>query len=103
MGREVSAGAGELGAYADAPEVLSIVRSVGVAGNYALTARVRYGDEVPSSVAFHSSSYGGGVVMVTESGVQCFVARSVRDRIGDRLTVGWVHRFFGVAEESGRD
>lgn len=75
------------------PIIHRIIRQNGVAGAYALTAEVEYPGEGKSSVRFHSSSYGGPIVMETGSG-QVFVSLALRDRIGHVLNLDWVRAFF---------
>lgn len=69
----------------------------GVAGAVQVSALVDYGDGA-SWVAFHGSRYGGGVVMVTDSGIQVWVHRDVLERCGSTLDAGWVRRFFAPVE-----
>ena len=76
------------------PDVLSIKRQAGIAGDYSLTASVQYPGEAPSSVTFIGSTYGGPIVMVMPAGQQVFVSQRVTDRIGSTLTPDWVRAFF---------
>ena len=78
----------------DSPTVTSIKRHAGVAGEYSFTAVTTYQGEVPSSVTFVGSVYGGPIVMVMPSGQQVMVSRRVTDRIGSKLDAEWVRRFF---------
>jgi hypothetical protein len=76
------------------PEILSVKRSAGVAGQYQLTAMVQYPGEAPEATRFVGSVYGGPIVMVMPSGAQVFVSDRVTDRIGTELTEAWVRSFF---------
>lgn len=71
-----------------------ITRHAGIAGQYQLTAHVRYPGEGPSVVAFVGSVYGGPVVMISESGAQVFVTEP--ERFGE-FGESWVRRFFGAS------
>lgn len=78
-----------------APDVLSIKRTRGIAGEYSLTASIQYPGESPEHVTFTSSTYGPPVVMSTEGipgGV--FVSQRVLERIGSTLDEAWVRAFF---------
>lgn len=77
--------------------VHSVTRSAGIAGQYSLTSVVEYPGEGRSSVVFVGSTYGGPIVMRTESGMEVFVSSDVLDRIGRTLTPAWVRAFFGGA------
>lgn len=104
--RVIGAGAAERTAYACAyapapvaePEASAVVERVerrrGVAGSFSLVARVRYGAEAAHRVEFVSSVYGGPIVMVLESGAQCFVSSAVVARLGSTLSESWVRSFF---------
>lgn len=72
------------------PTVTKIFRRNGIAGQFALQCTVTYPGEEPSVVEFVGSTYGGPVLMVTESG-HCWV--SDPDRFGS-FGKGWVKRFF---------
>jgi hypothetical protein len=69
-----------------------IRRSNGVAGQVSYSVDVTYPDEPTSRVEFVGSTYGGPVVMVTNSG-QTFVVNP--GRFGE-FGPDWVRRFFGV-------
>ena len=73
------------------PNVKSISRTNGVAGQLAYTATVEYEGEPDYVVTFVGSTYGGPVVMVID-GRQTFVTDP--SRFG-RLSPEWVRRFFG--------
>lgn len=74
------------------PVVERITSNVGMAGQIAYTAHVRYGNEPVQYVSFASSRYGGPVVMVTENMESVFVTEP--ERFG-RLSPRWVRRFYG--------
>jgi hypothetical protein len=79
-----------------APNILSVRKHKGIAGQYELAVRVQYPGESVESVSFVGDVYGGPIVMVTPGipgGV--FVSPRVTDRIGTTLDTAWVHRFFG--------
>ena len=78
----------------DRPEITNITRQSGIAGQFSLTASVRYPGEDFEDVTFVGNTYGGPIVMVLPSGAQTFVSREVTDRIGTELTKEWVRRFF---------
>jgi len=73
------------------PNVKSVSRVNGVAGQLAYVATVEYEGEPDSVVTFVGSTYGGPVVMVTPSGAQTFVTDP--DRFG-RFSPRWVRAFF---------
>ena len=78
--------------------VLDLKRKNGIAGQFQITARVRYDyPDAPSAVTlatFVGSTYGGAPVMVLESGLQAHVSDA--GRFGDFATAptDWVRRFF---------
>lgn len=90
------------------PEILSIRRADGVAGQYALTASVKYPGEAASNVTFYGSVYGGPIIMATPGpGLECalckgpckretqvFVSSEVTARLGETLSEQWVRAFF---------
>lgn len=80
------------------PLVNDIKRDPGIAGQYSITARVIYPGELPETITFVGSSYGGPIVMITPSGQQVFVSRAVTDRLGEQLSPEWVRGFFGERE-----
>lgn len=86
----------------------TIKRTVGVADQFAVTARVSYPgyDERINPVTFVQSLHGGPIVMVCapsegERGrdIQAFVAEAVKDRLGHELTEDWVREFFATKED----
>jgi hypothetical protein len=79
---------------ATGPHVYSIKRQAGIAGQFAIVARVGYPDESPREVAFIGSVYGGPVVMRTDT-VETFVSDA--GRFGE-FGIDWVRRFFADAE-----
>ena len=79
------------------PEILSITREAGIAGQYGYAVRVQYDSEPVETVRFVGSAYGGPVVMVSPNGTQVFVDRAVTERCGATLTPEWVRRFYGQA------
>lgn len=79
------------------PEILSLKKDRGVAGQYAITATVCYPDESPSVVTFVGSVYGAPIVMVIGE-LQTFV--TAPERFGESLTLQWVRNFFAATEES---
>lgn len=72
------------------PHIYWIRRKAGIAGQFAVTARVGYQDEAPREVTFVGSTYGGPVVMATEAG-ETFVTDP--GRFGEFGTE-WARRFF---------
>ena len=74
--------------------VKSVKRLAGIAGQYGMRATVAYDGEPDSVVTFYGSTYGGPVVMESETGAQVFVSADVLDRIGHTLTEEWVRAFF---------
>lgn len=76
------------------PRVLSVTRSAGVAGSFALRVLVQYPGEAAEVSTFVGSVYGGPIVLVLPSGLQSFVSSAVTDRIGSELNAEWVARFF---------
>lgn len=78
----------------DAPTVTNVKRRNGVAGQFQISASVRYPGEAASTVTFVGDTYGGPIVMVTPDGHQIIVSSRVTDRIGSKLTPEWVRAFF---------
>jgi len=78
----------------DRPEIGHITRETGIAGQFSLTAAVRYPGEGFESVTFVGNVYGGPIIMILPSGTQTYVSREVTDRIGAELTKEWIARFF---------
>lgn len=72
------------------PHIYWVKRQSGIAGQFAVTARVGYPDEAPREVTFTGSTYGGPVVMSTEYG-ETFVTNP--DRFG-KFGVEWARKFF---------
>jgi len=68
----------------------SIKRTNGVAGQFSYTATGTMYEE-PYTLTFTSSSYGGPIVMITQSGTQTFVSQP--ERFGPALTEDWVRAF----------
>jgi hypothetical protein len=77
------------------PDVISISKRMGVAGQYGLDCRVQYPDEPARTVTFVGSVYGGPVVMVSGA-VETFVDDP--DRFGE-FGPDWARRFFGATVE----
>jgi hypothetical protein len=78
------------------PYIYWVRRSAGIAGQFAVIARVGYPGESPVELTFTGSVYGGPVVMSTPSnpgGV--FVSDPGRFGPFDEA---WVRRFFGATE-----
>jgi hypothetical protein len=75
----------------DAPHIYYVRKRAGIAGQFAVDARVGYQDEAPRDVTFVGSVYGGPVVMQSD-GRETFV--SDPGRFGEFGT-DWVRRFFG--------
>lgn len=75
-------------------DVLNVKRHAGIAGQYELSATVQYPGEEPERVTFVGSTYGGPIVMRTESGQEVFVSADALSRIGYKLDEAWVRRFF---------
>jgi hypothetical protein len=76
------------------PEVVRVARRNGIAGQFAMTAHVQYGESTPQPVTFVGSVYGGPVAMIDFTGVQHLVYKS--SRYGDFATEPeeWVYRYF---------
>lgn len=79
------------------PQIISIKRQNGIAGQYAYDVAHQYEGEPVATVAFVGSIYGGPIVMVTPSGHQIPVSSRVTDRIGSTLTPEWCREFFSPA------
>jgi hypothetical protein len=75
------------------PEIISLKRIAGIAGQVQYTATVQYEGEGPSTVTFVGSQYGGPVVMIQASGAQVFV--NDPGRFGT-FGEAWVRSFFGA-------
>jgi hypothetical protein len=77
----------------DSPHIYSARKQPGIAGQYAVSARVGYPDEPPRDVTFIGSVYGGPVVMVSD-GRETFVDDPGRfGKFGE----AWVRRFFAAS------
>jgi hypothetical protein len=76
------------------PVIDSVKRHAGIAGQYAVTARVHYGNEPASDVTFVAWRDSRTVVMCTESGAQVYVSSAVIDRLGANVNEAWVRGFF---------
>ncbi len=76
------------------PSLGPVVRASGAAGSVAFTVTVTYPGEESQRVTFTGSTYGspGPVLMLP---AEVFV--SDPGRFGERLSPGWVRRFFGAA------
>lgn len=74
------------------PHIYYVRKAAGIAGQYAVNARVGYVDEPPRDVTFIGSVYGGPVVM-RSGDVETFV--SDPGRFG-AFGTDWVRRFFGA-------
>jgi hypothetical protein len=72
------------------PHIYSIRKQSGIAGQFAVKARVGYPDEPPRDLTFVGSVYGGPVVMRTDA-IETFVTDP--GRFGEFGTE-WVKRFF---------
>ena len=72
------------------PTVTKMFRRNGVAGQFAIQCTVTYPGEEPKVVEFVGSSYGGPVLMVTETD-QVWVTDP--GRFG-KFGTGWVKKFF---------
>ena len=75
------------------PHIYWIRKQAGIAGQFAVTARVGYTDEPPREVSFVGSVYGGPVVMRTGT-LETFVTEP--GRFGE-FGLDWVRRFFASA------
>jgi hypothetical protein len=73
-----------------APEVTKIFRRNGVAGQFAVQATVTYPGEDPRVVEFVGSTYGGPVLMITETSETWVTDPGRFGKFGK----GWVARFF---------
>lgn len=74
-----------------APQIGTIRRENGVAGQISYTTDVTYPGEPPSTVQFIGSEHGARVVMVTSNGHQTFVDDP--GRFGE-FSPEWVRQFF---------
>jgi hypothetical protein len=77
----------------EAAHIYFVRKQAGIAGQFAVNARVGYEDEPPRDVTFVGSTYGGPVVMKTD-GIETFVTDP--GRFGE-FGVKWVERFFKQA------
>lgn len=78
---------------ADAPHIYFVRKQAGIAGQFAVSARVGYPDEPPRDVEFVGSVYGGPVVM-RSGAVETFVTDP--GRFGE-FGVEWARRFFAAS------
>jgi hypothetical protein len=77
----------------DAPTILSVRKSAGIAGQFSVTARVAYPDEPARDVTFIGSVYGGPVIMRSD-GRETFVTDPARfGEFGE----AWVRAFFAAS------
>lgn len=72
-------------------EMTMMIKKVGIAGQFAITAYPSYDGEAPDPVTFVGSIYGGPVVMITGAASQVFVTSP--ERFGP-FGKEWVRRFF---------
>jgi hypothetical protein len=72
------------------PSVTKLFQRKGVAGQFAVQCTVTYPGEEPRTIEFVGSSYGGPVLMVTETS-ETWVTEP--GRFG-KFGKGWVRRFF---------
>lgn len=77
------------------PEISNIRRHVGVAGQFSYTVTVQYPEESARRVEFVGSSYGGPVLMRTDTW-EMFV--NDPGRFGSDLNPDWIRRFFTISE-----
>jgi hypothetical protein len=95
---------------ADAPTIERVRKSAGIAGQYAVTARVRYPGEPARDVTFIGSVYGGPVIMRTEVSrnvstleeAQWWETKTVETFVTDPARFGefgeaWVRAFFAAS------
>lgn len=76
------------------PTIESVRRERGVAGQYAMTAQVRYPGEGVQQVTFVANVHGGPIVMITPDRTQVFVSEDVIARLGRKVDRTWVEGFF---------
>lgn len=76
------------------PEIISIKRSAGIAGQVQYTATVRYEGEDESRVAFAGSQFGGPVVMLSGANLQVQTFVTNPGRFG-KFSEAWVRSFLG--------
>jgi hypothetical protein len=94
----------------DAPHIYWVRKRSGIAGQYAITARVGYPDEAPRDVTFIGSVYGGPVIMRTEVSrnvstleeAQWWETKTVETFVTDPARFGdfgeaWVRAFFAAS------
>jgi hypothetical protein len=74
----------------EAPQIHSIRKHAGIAGQFSVSAEVQYPDEPTRTVTFVGSSYGGPVLMQSD-GFETFVTSP--DRFG-AFGESWVRLFF---------
>jgi hypothetical protein len=72
--------------------IMAMRRRAGVAGQYAIYAEVE-SDGEKSGVTFVGSTYGGPIVMVTDTNPRGVFVRNP-DRFGAKLNEAWVRAFF---------
>jgi hypothetical protein len=75
----------------DIARIVKLTRHAGIAGQFAITARVEYPGFPLQIVTFIGSTYGGPVVMRCESGRETFVTDP--ERFGE-FGEAWVREFF---------
>lgn len=74
------------------PEIISIKKVNGVAGQFGYDVKVKYEDEPVRSVAFIGTTYGHSVIMVGSTGQQTYVLYP--ERFGPVLNPEWIRNFF---------
>jgi hypothetical protein len=75
------------------PELGTITRTNGIAGQYSYRVPVTYPGEGTSVVEFVGNEHGGPIVMISSGGAQTFVSEP--ERFGE-FSPEWVRRFFGA-------
>lgn len=75
----------------DKPEIGTITRKNGIAGQFSLSVPVTYPGEGSNVVEFVGSAYDAPVVMISATGTQTIVSNS--SRFGE-FSEDWVRRFF---------
>ena len=79
---------------ASVPLVEKVKRHPGIAGQFSVSALVTYPGEPVQSVSFVGSSFGGPVVMVTDTWGQQVVSDPARFGSFASDPVAWVHAFY---------
>ena len=74
------------------PEIISMKRFTGIAGQFGYNVKVQYPNEAIQTVGFVSSTFGGGIYQITPTFGQIRVTSP--ERFGPVLNPEWIRQYF---------